>query len=131
MAHAADLVRSFLDAIASGAPPEAIGDFYTADARQMEYPNRLVPAGAERDRAGLIAAAAAGAKVLQSQSYEIVSLTEAGDFVALEARWRGILAVPVGSLKPGDTMVAHFAQFYELKGGKIHRQRNYDCFEVF
>lgn len=131
MSAAADLVRAFLNAIASGASPEAMAAFYTPDCEQVEYPNRLVPGGAVRDRAGLMAAAAAGAKVLRSQSYEIVSLTESGDFVALEAIWRGILAVPLGRLKPGDAMVARFAQFYELKDGRIHRQRNYDCFEEF
>lgn len=28
-------------------------------------------------------------------------------------------------------MVAHYAQFFEFKDGKIFRQRNYDYFEPF
>ena len=131
MGQAADLVRSFLAALERGAAPEEVAAFYAEDAEQVEYPNRLLPNGARRDSAALQAAAAAGAKVLRSQSFEILSLTEAGDFVALEAVWTGVLAVPVGTLQPGDRMVAHFAQFFEFKGGKIHRQRNYDCFDAF
>lgn len=128
---ATDLVRAFLDAITSGAAPQVIGAFYAEDCTQVEYPNRLLPSGAVRDRAALVAAAASGAKILTSQTFEIVSLTGSEDFAALEAIWRGVLAVPVGTLKPGDLMTAHFAQFFEIKGGKIHRQRNYDCFEAF
>lgn len=127
----AEIVRSFLTRIAAGAEPEEIASFYADDCEQVEFPNRLVPAGMVRDRAALEAAAGAGKNVLRSQSFEVVSLTEAKDFVALEAVWRGILAVPVGTLAAGETMTANFAQFFEFHDGKIHRQRNYDCFHPF
>ena len=131
MGAAADRVRAFLSAISAGAGPEVIAGFYAPGAVQIEYPNRLLPQGATRDRAALQAAAAAGAKVVASQGFEIVSLTEAGSFVALEAVWTGVLAVPVGSLAAGDRMTAHFAQFFEFDGDLILRQRNYDCFDAF
>jgi len=51
--------------------------------------------------------------------------------LVLEVTWRGRLAVPVGSLKPGDEMRARFAVIFEFRDGRIFRQRNYDCFDPF
>ena len=39
------------------------------------------------------------------------------------------LAVPVASLPAGGVMRARFAMFFECKGGKIWRIRNYNCSE--
>lgn len=124
----ADLVRAYLKAI------EDRGDslaFFADDAVQEEFPNALVPTGARRTLADLRAASARGQGVLTSETYEIVNLIEAGDLVACEVLWRGVLAVPIRSLKPGDVMKARFAVFFEFAGDKIRRQRNYDCFEPF
>jgi ketosteroid isomerase-like protein len=51
--------------------------------------------------------------------------------VALEVRWSGTLAVPVGSFPAGGEMRARFAVFLDFRDGKIVAQRNYDCFEPF
>tara|TARA_Y100001956_G_C4009283_1_gene136940 strand:+ start:298 stop:480 length:183 start_codon:yes stop_codon:yes gene_type:complete len=53
------------------------------------------------------------------------------DTVIIEALWQGTLAIPIGKLKAGDKMKANFAQFYQIKEGKIYKQKNYDCFESF
>jgi len=124
----ADIVRAYLKAI------EERGDslaFFAEDAVQEEFPNALVPTGARRTLEELREANARGRNVLTSESYEIISLLEAGDLVACEVLWRGVLAVPLRSLKPGDTMKARFGVFFEFQGDKIRRQRNYDCFEPF
>lgn len=124
----AEIVRAYLRAI------EQRGDslaFFTDDAVQEEFPNALVPAGARRTLQDLKDAAHRGQDVLSSETYEIVHLLESGDLVAAEVLWRGILAVPLRSLKPGDAMKARFAVFFEFQGDKIRRQRNYDCFEPF
>ena len=124
----ADTVRAYLKAI------ETLNDslaFFSEDAVQEEFPNALVPTGARRTLADLKAAAERGRDVLRSETYEIVSLCEFGDRVAAEVIWRGVLAVPLRSLKPGDAMKARFAVFFEFEGDKIRRQRNYDCFEPF
>lgn len=124
----ADLVRAYLKAI------EDRGDslaFFAEDAVQEEFPNALVPAGARRTLADLREASQRGQGVLTSETYEIVNLVEAGDLVACEMLWRGVLAVPLRSLKPGDVMKARFGVFFEFAGDKIRRQRNYDCFEPF
>jgi hypothetical protein len=98
---------------------------------QEEFPNLLSPTGARRELADLRDAAKRGRGVLRSETYEIVTLVEADETVACEILWRGVLAVPLRTLKPGEEMRARFAAFFEFEGDKIRRQRNYDCFEPF
>ena len=124
----ADIVRAYLKAIEDRADSLA---FFTKDAVQEEFPNALVPAGARRTIEELRAANDRGRGVLTSETYEIVNLVETENRVACEVLWRGVLAVPLRSLKPGDTMKARFAVFFEFRGNRIRRQRNYDCFEPF
>jgi len=124
----ADIVRAYLKAIESRGDSLA---FFADDAVQEEFPNALVPAGARRTMGELREANARGRNVLTSETYEIVNLIEAGDRVACEVLWRGVLAAPFRSLKAGDTMKARFGVFFEFRGDKIRRQHNYDCFEAF
>jgi ketosteroid isomerase-like protein len=122
-------VKAFVRAIETD-PRQSIS-FYAPDAVQEEFPNRLLPNGAVRRVTNLADAAEKGAKVVASQKFEIVSISQNGNLVVLEAIWLGTLAVPVGSLKAGDVMRARFAQFFEFRDGLIVRQRNYDCFDPF
>ncbi len=124
----AKIVRSYLKAIETR---RSVLAFYADDVVQEEFPNALAPAGATRTLADLKAAGERGQNVLRSETYEILNLVEAEQTVACEILWRGVLAVPLKSLKPGDTMKARFAVFFEFEGDKIRRQRNYDCFEPF
>lgn len=122
------IVRAYLKAIELRKDVLA---FYADDIVQEEFPNLLLPTGATRTMANLKAANARGQNVMRSESYEIVSLVESGDTVACEIVWKGVLAIPLRSLKPGDAMTARFAVFFEFEGDRIRRQRNYDCFEPF
>ena len=124
----AQIVRAYLKAIEQR---KDVSAFYAPDVVQEEFPNLLSPAGARRELADLKDAAKRGKGVMRSETYEIVTLVEANDIVACEILWRGVLGVPLRSLKPGDEMRAHFAAFFEFEGEKIRRQRNYDCFEPF
>jgi ketosteroid isomerase-like protein len=124
----AEIVRRYLKAIEQR--KDTLG-FFAEDAVQEEFPNALAPTGARRTLADLKAAGERGRGVMKSETYEIVSLCASGDHVAAEVLWRGVLAVPLRSLKPGDAMKARFAVFFEFEGDKIRRQRNYDCFEPF
>jgi ketosteroid isomerase-like protein len=119
---------AYLRAIETGAPSDP---FFTPDVVQREFPNRLVPGGATRDLAGLREAAERGKKVVIEQRYEVVSTMEQGDRVALEVVWKAKIAVPVGSLAPGDVMRAQFAVFLTFRDGLIAQQHNYDCFDPF
>lgn len=124
------LVMSYLDAISRGRPDEALA-FYAPDAVQVEFPNQLLRGGATRSLQQLRDAGERGKQVLSSQSYVVTRIVEQEACVAFEADWTGTLKVGLGSLKPGDTMRAHFAQFLVFENGKIVRQHTYDCFEPF
>ena len=133
MSHESDaigIVRKYFDAIENGAQGESL-QFFAEDVIQEEFPNRLVPNGATRDLAALKEAAERGRKVMAGQRYEIVNAFASGNQVAVEAIWTGTLAVPFGSIPAGGEMKARFAIFLELRGGRIVRQRNYDCFDPF
>lgn len=129
MPTSAERAIAFVEAVAARAPVETILAFYHPDVVHEELPNRLLPNGATRNLAELREASEKGRKVISKETYEIVSVTEEGQRVVLEAIWTGTLAVGFGSLAPGDVMRARFAQVFELEDGLIRRQRNYDCFE--
>jgi ketosteroid isomerase-like protein len=122
------VARRYLEAIERGDPGDSLA-FFAEDVVQEEFPNRLLPQGARRDLAGLREAARRGRQVMAAQRYEVLNAVAGEDQVALEVQWTGTLAVPFGSLPAGGQMRARFAIFLEFRGGKIVRQRNYDCFE--
>ena len=122
-------MRAYLAALAAGAVGDELARFFTADAVQVELPNKLNPNGGQSDLPTILERAARGQKLLQRQTYAIRSELADGSRVAVEALWSGMLALPVGALPAGAEMKAHFAMFFELAGGRISSQRNYDCFE--
>lgn len=124
-------VRRYLAALERGEAGDALARFFTDDAIQVEFPNRLNPNGQQSDLATILARSLQGKHVLTSQRYEIVSEVAQGSRVAVEARWSGTLAIMLGSLAPGSELKASFAMFFELRDGRIARQHNYDCFEAW
>jgi ketosteroid isomerase-like protein len=56
---------------------------------------------------------------------------EAGDEVAVESEWSGVLAVPVMNLPAGSELKAYVVMFLTFRDGKIISQRNYDCYPPF
>jgi len=123
------LVRSYLEALGSGAVGDELIRFFTPDAVQIEFPNRLNVNGGRSDLSTILLRAKQGREILIQQAYEIQSETAEGSRVAVEAVWTGTLAVSVGTLPPGSTMRAHFAIHFEMQDGRIAVQRNYDCFD--
>lgn len=126
--HYQSFIRQYLQALENGAIGDELARFFTPNAIQIEYPNKLNPRGANSDFATILKRAEAGRGVIRTQHFEIVSIIEQGDHVAVEAHWTGTLAISLGKLVPGDTMSAHFAMFFEMKEGRIAKQHNYDCF---
>lgn len=124
-------VRAYISAVEAGAAGDELAGFYHPDVVLDEYPNRLNPAGARRGLPEILQAAAAGQAVMARQLFEIVTLTEAGDRVAIELNWTGELAAPMGMMKAGDKLTARIAQIIEFEDEKIIRQRTYDCFDQF
>ena len=120
------LVEAYLAALEAGAIGDDLARFFTPDAVQEEMPNRLNPTGQRSDLATLLERAEMGRHLLAGQRYAIRSALALDDRVAVEADWSATLAVPLGTLPAGASMTARFAMFFELDGGRIRRQRNYD-----
>ncbi|MGC4046140.1 MAG: nuclear transport factor 2 family protein [Armatimonas sp.] len=129
MSSYTQFIQDYLAALESAATGEALSRFFTSDAEQIEFPNRLNPNGGQSDLSRLLQRAELVPTLLQSQHYEVHTILVQGDTVAVEATWTGVLAVPLGTLAAGSTMTAQFAMFFEFREGRIYRQRNYDCFE--
>jgi ketosteroid isomerase-like protein len=124
------LVRRLFDAV-EASDIEALEALYDADVVQLEFPNRLLPNGATRDKAAILAAAARGKALIAAQTLTMRHVVESGDTVAIEADWAATLAVdapPLG-LRAGAGMRARFAQFVTFKGDRVVRHATYDCFE--
>ena len=123
------LVRRYLAAVASGTTGDALAAFYVPDVVQEEFPNRLMANGARRDLPAILDAAVRGQGVMSAQTFELLNAVVHGDQVAAEVQWTGTLAIPFGALPAGGQMRARFAQFFQLRAGRIVAQRNYDCFD--
>jgi ketosteroid isomerase-like protein len=124
-------VHQYLQAVASMGSFENVADFYSPNVVIEEFPNRIAPQGRFRRAAELRAAYEQGRQILQSQTYRVQRILEAGDEVAVELEWSGILAVPVMNLPAGREMKAFVAMFLTFRDGKIASQRNYDCYPPF
>jgi ketosteroid isomerase-like protein len=105
--------------------------FLHPDIRQTEWPNKIAPNGITRTLSEMEDGFAKGLKVVSKQTYEVTSIMEQDDGVALEAIWRGTLAIDVGALKAGEVMTTFSGMFLRFQDGLIVAQRNYDCFAPF
>jgi ketosteroid isomerase-like protein len=123
------LTRQFFTAIEGGTTGDALAAFYAPDVVQEEFPNRFSPQGARRDLAAILEAAVRGQRVMSSQRYEILQIIVDAERVAVEFRWSGTLAVPLGPLLAGTELRGRFASFLEFRDGRIVAQRSYDCFD--
>ncbi len=121
----------FLKMLESRTSSDELERFYHPESQQIEFPNALTKQCTTRNLQELKEASEKGSKVLTKEEYEVKNLISTNDTVVLECLWRGTLAIPIGNIKAGGQMKAHFAQIFEFKDGKIFRQRNYDCFEAF
>jgi hypothetical protein len=121
---------AYLKALEDGRPQHA-KQYLWSEIVQVEHPNRLKPNGDRRTAAAMAADGQRGLKVLESQTYEVLNAVAQDDRVALEVLWTGVLAIPLGDLKPGDAMTCWSGIFLDFKDGKIVGQRNHDCFPPF
>lgn len=121
--------RRYLQAVESQASGAELAGFFAADVVVDQFPNRLVPKLVRSGLADIQREAEMGRRHVARQTYRIVNAVAAGDTVALEVTWEGVLALPVAGLEAGATMRAYFGMFLKFRDGKIVRQANYDCFE--
>lgn len=125
------IAKAHLNALAEGKAGDELAEYFSLNIKQIEYPNRLNPNGAVSDYKTMLERSEKGKKIITSQAYNIKREYVVGYTVILEVEWTGIFAVPLGQIKPGQPLKAHFALFMEFENGKIIKQRNYDCFEAF
>ena len=107
-------VRKYLAALQRGEAGEKLREFFTEDVRQVEMPNQLNNRGQENDIEHILERSLQGLRILQHQEYEIVSAVAQEDRVAVEARWAGTLAVPLGKMEAGAQMGASFANVLSI-----------------
>src|SRR5688572_28991940 len=96
-----ELTRRYFAALSIGATGDVLSAFYHPDVVLEEFPNRLNPQGAKRDLANILEAAERGQELMRAQKYEVLHAVAYGNRVAVEFRWTGTLAVPLGSLVAG------------------------------
>ncbi len=123
--------RAYIAAVEGGAVGDDLAAFYHPDVVQQEFPNRLLPNGAQRELDEILRGAESGSRLMDRQIYDVHTVTELGDRVILEYTWTGYPSTPVGNVRPGEAMRARICQVIEYEDGLIIRQRNYDCFEPF
>ena len=122
------VARKLLTLLSEGGDRTRLSEVYHPRIVQTEYPNRLLPDGAVRHAEQLLAASQQGTKAVREEKYEVRSVIEQGDHLAMEIGWTAILNVPLGATPAGATMRADFAIFLTFEDGRIVRQQNYDCF---
>jgi len=124
-----EVVQAYYAAIAHGMTDLEWERWFAPEVVQEEFPNRLLPNGAQRDLHGLREAAARGAMLMSQQTFQVLTLVASGSTVAVEAEWRGQVARDAGPFTAGTELRTRFAQVLELQDGKIVALRNYDCFD--
>jgi ketosteroid isomerase-like protein len=122
-------VRDLYAAICSGATGEALTRFWHPDAEQVEYPSLMRPQGHRRSLAEMAAGAELGLQIIRDQHYDVHTVIEAGDEVAVQLTWTATAAVDLGPIIAGTPMTAHVAAFYVFQDDLILRQSSYDCYE--
>jgi ketosteroid isomerase-like protein len=123
------LVRDLLDAISHDAPAEEVAAYWHPDAEQVEHPSLMRPRGHTRGLAELLVGYHDGSGLLREQRYDVHTVVDDGERVAVQLTWTATTAIEAGTLPAGTDLVAHVAIFYEFRDGKIVRQGSYDCYE--
>jgi ketosteroid isomerase-like protein len=102
---------------------DAIEALLDPDFHFIEHPNLVSPNGSERDVEQVRASASAGRRLLRSQRFDVVDHLVDGDEVATRVVW-------TGELVAGSRLRADSSMHFELRGGRIVRQENFDCFHA-
>jgi predicted ester cyclase len=126
-----ETLRRYLSALEGFAPRAELESFFTPDAVQQEYPNRLFAEGRKNDLSTMMSAYDKGAELLSSQKYVLRNTVAEGDQVAAEIEWTGTLRTGFGSLAAGATLRASLGMFFTFVGSRIASIKNYDCYYPF
>jgi len=123
------VLNNLYSAISAGATGGGLAVFWHPDAEQVEYPSLMRPNGHRRSLADMIEGSFLGAKIIREQQYDVHTVIEDGDEVAVQLTWTATVASDLGTITAGTPLVAHVAAFYVFRDGLILRQSSYDCYE--
>ncbi|MGZ4816533.1 MAG: nuclear transport factor 2 family protein [Terriglobales bacterium] len=125
------ITHAYIKAVEQGATGDALAKFLHPDVTHYDLPNRFNPSGKIRDHRGMLASAERGQKVMRGQKYDILSVIEQGNSVAVEIDWIGKLAITVAGIPAKGEMHARVAIFLEFQDDQIVLQRDYVCYDPF
>jgi ketosteroid isomerase-like protein len=117
---AADVVRGYIEAI-ERQDVEEVFRFVDAEGAYEEFPNRVFPLGRRATLSELRGAFEEGKALVRAQRYETVRIFESGPRAVAEVIWSATLA-------DGRKLRAHSCQVFQVRDGRIVRQRNFDCY---
>lgn len=119
------IVRSWL-ALFDGRWPSAdeLRAHLTEDARFVERPSLVNPAGGERDVAAMVRGLETGRALLAWQRFEVRDVLACGDTVVARMRWSGELA------DGGQVLRAWCVGHYRVVGDRIAHIEQHDCYET-
>lgn len=124
-------LRRLYAAIEAGATGGALRRFWHPDAEQVEYPSAMRPSGHRRGLDELIAGSEVGLTMIRDQRFDVHTVIERGDDVAVQLTWTATTATDLGAIAAGTELVSHVAAFYVFRDGLVLRQSSYDCYEPF
>lgn len=122
-------LKDLYAAIEAGATGDDLAAFWHPDAEQIEYPSVMRPTGHRRSLAQMLEGSQLGVKIVRDQHYDVHTVIQQGDQVAVQLTWAATVAADLGRITAGTTLVAHVAAFYVFRDGLILRQSSYDCYE--
>jgi hypothetical protein len=115
MEGAESFVLSYLAAIENDQVIGRETEWYTDDAVQVEWPNKMAPLGITRDIDQLRQAGERGRAIVESQRYEVTNVVAVGNKVAVEAIFRATFKMDIAGLPKGGVMLANFAMFFGME----------------
>jgi len=131
MSSVVEIAQNLHTAIELGRVGPELEDLFTDDATVTEYPNLVKPSGGTADRATMLAASRAGARLLSAQRYDVHHAAASGNTAIMRLTWTGTVAADAGTFRAGQQLTAHIAQFITVRDGRISAIATYDCYEPF
>jgi len=124
-----NLVLRMYAAISAGATGDELATYFHPEAQQIEYPSVMRPHGHRRGLAEMRQGAEIGTKIIADQHYEVHTMVEDGDRLAVQFTWTATVTADLGAIPTGTRLVSHVAAFYIIRDGLVLEQSSYDCYE--
>jgi ketosteroid isomerase-like protein len=126
-----DIARALHTALEAGRHGDELRHLFTEDAKTIEHPNLVKPAGGTAELDRILAASKAGAGLLAKQVYDVHFAVEHGNTAILRLTWTAVVARNIGPFREGQVLTAHIAQFIETRDGRVASIETFDCYEPF